>query len=226
MKLKSYLFSIFSIFLLCGIPHAGEQDNWYIADEWTVPDAVGIFYDRNETSGAERLYVGSSQGVQAFEMNGTLIQTLFQRRASIRQDTSSIQWILMVTVYFSTRIIYKSIGYGPGRVASVTVDHNGSNYYGQYSQSDEQQNFRLNFSGGNGTGASAYAVMDTNTSDTDSYNKFVTSVVVTDGGYNYTSETNATLTQNLSGSDYASFTVNLGSAWGTNWKNKYDISSR
>ena len=37
---------------------------------------VGIFYDRNETSGAERLYVGSSQGVQAFEMNGTLIQTL------------------------------------------------------------------------------------------------------------------------------------------------------
>ena len=36
MKLKSYLFSIFSLFLLCGIPHAGEQDNWYIADEWTV----------------------------------------------------------------------------------------------------------------------------------------------------------------------------------------------
>ena len=39
-------------------------------------NARGIFYDRNETSGAERLYVASSQGVQAFEMNGTLIQTL------------------------------------------------------------------------------------------------------------------------------------------------------
>ena len=64
--------------------------------------------------------------------------------------------------------------------------------------------------------------MDTNTSDTDSYNKFVTSVVVTDGGYNYTSETNATLTQNHSGSDYASFTVNLGSAWGTNWQKSHD----
>ena len=76
MKLKSYLFSIFSLFLLCGIPHAGEQDNWYIADEWTVNQPRGIFYDRNETSGAERLYVASSQGVQAFEMNGTLIQTL------------------------------------------------------------------------------------------------------------------------------------------------------
>ena len=32
------------------------------------------------------------------------------------------------------------------------------------SQWDDQQYFRLNFSGGNGTGASAYAVMDTNTS--------------------------------------------------------------
>ena len=50
-------------------------------------------------------------------------------------------------------------------------------------------------------------------------------MVVTDGGYNYTSETNATLTQNLSGSDYASFTVNLGSAWGTNWKISDNISS-
>ena len=86
MKLKSYLFSIFSLFLLGGITHAGEQDNWYIADEWTVPDAVGIFYDRNETSGAERLYVGSSQGVQAFEMNGTLIQTLFPAESSIGQE--------------------------------------------------------------------------------------------------------------------------------------------
>ena len=131
------------------------------------------------------------------------------------------------TVFYSTYHYLKSFGYGPGRVASVTVDHNGSNYYWPwYSQSEEQQNFRLNFSGGNGTGASAYAVMDTNTSSTSSsYNKFVTSVVVTDGGYNYTSETNATLTQNLSGSDYASFTVNLGSAWGTNWKISDNISS-
>ena len=41
------------------LAHAGEQDNWYIADEWTVPGASSIFYDRNETSGTERLYVGS-----------------------------------------------------------------------------------------------------------------------------------------------------------------------
>ena len=88
MKLKSYLFSIFSLFLLCGITHAGEQDNWYIADEWTVNQPRGIFYDRNETSGAERLYVASSQGVQAFEMNGTLIQTLDSSvRAQLDQNT-------------------------------------------------------------------------------------------------------------------------------------------
>ena len=68
------------------------------------------------------------------------------------------------TVFYSNYHYIKSFGYGPGRVASVTVDHNGSNYYGRYSQWEEQQNFRLNFSGGNGTGASAYAVMDTNTS--------------------------------------------------------------
>ena len=86
------------------------------------------------------------------------------------------------TVYYSTYYNLESIGYGPGRVASVTVDHNGSNYYGQASMGMIKIYFQLNFSGGNGTGASAYAVMDTNTSDTDDYNKFVTSVVVTDGG--------------------------------------------
>jgi len=224
MKLKSYLFSIFSLFLLCGIPHAGEQDNWYIADEWTVPDAVGIFYDRNETTGAERLYVGSSQGVQAFEMNGTLIPTLLPAESS---DWTRIPHSITVdangTVYYTTYYNLESIGYGPGRVASVTVDHNGSNYYGQHG--NDKDYFQLNFSGGNGTGANAYAVMDTNTSDTDDFNKFVTSVVVTNRGNNYTSETNATLTQNNSGSDYASFTVNLGSAWGTNWKISDNISS-
>ena len=223
MKLKSYLFSIFSLFLLGGITHAGEQDNWYIADEWTVPGAVGVFYDRNQTSGTDRLYVGSSQGVQAFEMNGTLIQTLFPAESSSwTRIPRSIAVDANGTVYYTTYYNLKSFGYGPGHVTSVTVDHNGSNYYGQGSQSDDINHFRLNFSGGNGTGASAYAVMDTNTSDTDSYNKFVTSVVVTDGGYNYTSETNATLTQNHSGSDYASFTVNLGSAWGTNWQKSHD----
>ena len=225
MKLKSYLFSIFSLFLLCGITHAGEQDNWYIADEWTVNQPRGIFYDRNETSGAERLYVASSQGVQAFEMNGTLIQTLDSGENN-QIHATDVTLGADGTVFYSNYHYIKSFGYGPGRVVSVTVDHNGSNYIGWYSQWEEQQNFRLNFSGGNGTGASAYAVMDTNTSSTSSsYNKFVTSVVVTDGGNNYTSETNATLTQNNGGSDYASFTVNLGSAWGTNWKISDNISS-
>ena len=35
------------------------------------------------------------------------------------------------TVYYTTYYNLKSFGYGPGHVTSVTVDHNGSNYYGQ-----------------------------------------------------------------------------------------------
>ena len=75
---------------------------------------VGVFYDRNETSGAERLYVGSSQGVQAFEMNGTLIQTLFQRRA-IDQDSHVYTVDANGTVFYSNYYNLKSFGYGPGR---------------------------------------------------------------------------------------------------------------
>ena len=87
------------------LAHAGEQDNWYIADEWTVPGgAVGVFYDRNETSGAERLYVGTSQGVQLFEMNGTLIQTLFPAESS--------SWTSIPR--------------------SIAVDANGTGYYSTY----------------------------------------------------------------------------------------------
>ena len=66
----------FTLLLVCGSGHAAEQDNWYLANEWSVSTARDIAYYEDKTSGTKMIYVlnGShtSSKLSVYEMNGTL----------------------------------------------------------------------------------------------------------------------------------------------------------
>ncbi len=205
----------FLITLLVG--RAAEQDNWYLAKEWPVTESRGVYYDHNSTTGEGRIFVGrgsvwdaTGRDFKIYDTNGTLLQTIGSGNfMDMTMDGNGT----LYTVSHNRVVAYSK---SPGRVVSVTVDANGSNLYKHWNN----QTFTLTFSGGGGTGASAHAVLDSNSSDTDSYNKFVTSVIVIDGGSDYSSEPNATLRSDMpkqANTVEANFTAVIGTDWGEDW---------
>ncbi|SVD87717.1 uncharacterized protein METZ01_LOCUS440571, partial [marine metagenome] len=85
-----------SAFLLAGIAassaslHAGEQDNWYLADEWSVSSSSGVAYEVNATTGKARIYVCSYDPgkLSVYETNGTLVREIsgFDRLRGVAVD--------------------------------------------------------------------------------------------------------------------------------------------
>jgi hypothetical protein len=70
------LLLIGSLFAVTSLP-AAEQDNWYLANEWSVPDANGIAYKVKASSGKALIYVSNiNNRLDIFETNGTLNQTI------------------------------------------------------------------------------------------------------------------------------------------------------
>ena len=122
------------------------------------------------------------------------------------------------TIYVAANNSVRAFSKSSGRVVSVTVDHPGSKYYKYWGDNE----FYLEFAGGGGSGTSAYAMMEENSSISSNYNKFVSSVVVTNGGSGYQSEPNATMRSDAphdtgDGGTDANFTAVLGTAWGQDW---------
>ncbi|MBU62019.1 MAG: hypothetical protein CMI26_05915 [Opitutae bacterium] len=196
---------------------AAEQDNWYIDKEWSVSESRGVHYDYNSTSGQERIFVGrgsvwdhSGRDIKIYDLNGTLKTTFGSGNfMDMTMDGNG-------TLYAVSHNRVVAFSKSPGRIVSVTVDDNGSNLYKHWGD----HSWNMTFSGGGGTGASALAVLEQNATDTDSYNKFVTSVYVSKGGMNYSSEVNATLRSDhpkTGNTVEPQFTVNLGVGWGENW---------
>jgi len=216
MKTSKFILTLsFLITLLVG--RAAEQDNWYLAKEWPVTESRGVYYDHNSTTGEGRIFVGrgsvwdaTGRDIKIYDTNGTLLQTFGSGNfMDMTMDGNGT----LYTVSHNRVVAYSK---SPGRVVSVTVDANGSNLYKHWNN----QTFTLTFSGGGGTGASAHAVLDSNSSDTDSYNKFVTSVIVIDGGSDYSSEPNATLRSDMpkqANTVEANFTAVIGTEWGEDW---------
>ncbi len=216
MKTSKFIPTL-SLLLTLLVGRAAEQDNWYLAKEWPVTESRGVYYDHNSTSGEGRIFVGrgsvwdaTGRDIKIYDTNGTLLQTFGSGNfMDMTMDGNGT----LYTVSHNRVVAYSK---SPGRVVSVTVDANGSNLYKHWNN----QTFTLTFSGGGGTGASAHAVLDSNSSDTDSYNKFVTSVIVIDGGRDYSSEPNATLRSDMpkqANTVEANFTAVIGTEWGEDW---------
>jgi hypothetical protein len=65
---------LLTFFLACLSGHAAEQDNWYLANEWSRTQSAGVFHYVDQNSGSERIYVAradSTAEIYVYEMNGT-----------------------------------------------------------------------------------------------------------------------------------------------------------
>ena len=216
MKTSKFILPL-SLTLTALVGRAAEQDNWYLAKEWPVTESRGVYYDHNITTGEGRIFVGrgsvwdnTGRDIKIYDTNGTLQNTFGHGNF---MDLVMDEKGTLYTVSHNRVVAFSN---SPGRVTSVTVDAPGSNLYRHWSN----QNFTIQFSGGGGSGATAYALLEMNSSDTDSYNKYVSSVLILDGGAGYSSEPNATLRTDMpkqANTVEANFTAVIGSAWGEDW---------
>ena len=81
MKTKTYAFIAFlSILLVCPLGYAAEQDNWYLANEWSVSNAQGVAYYEDNATGIGQIYLanGSSNSakISVFDLNGSLARNI------------------------------------------------------------------------------------------------------------------------------------------------------
>lgn len=214
-KLQLLIVTICSFFLSHSI-YSAEQDNWYLAKSWDLSEVMSVYVDMNQSGEGNLIFAArgsiwdnNGRDIQVFDFNGTLLNTF--GKGSFMDITMDANGTIYVAAQNSVRSFSKS----SGRVVSVTVDHPGSKYYKHWSDTD----YYITFTDENGSGATAYAVMEQNASDTSSYNKYVASIIVTEGGL-YQSEPNATvrskIDSNNGGSD-ANLTAVLGLAWGQDW---------
>ena len=79
IKNSKLIHGILALFYcVCG--NAAEQDNWYIANEWTVNNPQGIVYYEDNNTGVKQIYVcnGSSTAakISVYELNGTLARDI------------------------------------------------------------------------------------------------------------------------------------------------------
>jgi hypothetical protein len=216
MKTSKFILPLSLLLTSLGV-RAAEQDNWYLAKEWPVIESRGVYYDLNITTGEGRIFVGrgsvwdnTGRDIKIYDTNGTLKNTFGHGNF---MDLAMDEKGTLYTVSHNRVVAFSN---SPGRVTSVTVDAPGSNLYRHWSN----QNFTIQFSGGGGSGATAYALLEMNSSDTDSYNKYVSSVLILDGGAGYSSEPNATLRSDMpkqANTVEANFTAVIGTAWGEDW---------
>ena len=211
-KLQLLIVTICSFFLSHSI-YSAEQDNWYLAKSWDLSEVMSVYVDMNQSGEGNLIFAARGsiwdnygRDIQVFDFNGTLLNTF--GKGSFMDITMDANGTIYVAAQNSVRSFSKS----SGRVVSVTVDHPGSKYYKHWSDTD----YYITFTDENGSGATAYAVMEQNASDTSSYNKYVASIIVTEGGL-YQSEPNATVRSNIdsnNGGSDANLTAVLGLAWG------------
>ena len=63
IKNSKLIHGILALFY-CLFGNAAEQDNWYIANEWTVNDPQGIVYYEDNNTGVKQIYVCEGSAVQ------------------------------------------------------------------------------------------------------------------------------------------------------------------
>ena len=70
----------FTLLLACPIGHAAEQDNWYLANEWSVSSAQGVAYYEDNVTGIGQIYVANGSGTSAkisvYDLNGSLARNI------------------------------------------------------------------------------------------------------------------------------------------------------
>ncbi len=80
MKSKTirFLSLLLPCLLTCSIGHAYEQDNWYLANEWSLSGSAGLTYFEDNTTGIGQIYATStsSDNIKVYDLNGSLARTI------------------------------------------------------------------------------------------------------------------------------------------------------
>ena len=70
----------FTLFLACPSGHAAEQDNWYLANEWSVSETKGVAYYEDNVTGIGQIYVcngdSGSAKISVYDLNGSLARNI------------------------------------------------------------------------------------------------------------------------------------------------------
>ena len=81
MIIKKSNIAILLIYLLSTLPiFSAEQDNWYIANEWTVTGGTGVAYYEDNNTGVGQIYVcngsSTSSKISVYDLNGSLARDI------------------------------------------------------------------------------------------------------------------------------------------------------
>ena len=75
-SIHKFAFSLTACLLACFSGHAYEQDNWYLANEWSVSSPHGLAYYKDNSSGVGQIYVcnqiTTSSRISVYDLNGSL----------------------------------------------------------------------------------------------------------------------------------------------------------
>ena len=74
-SIRKFTFFLTACLLASSAMHAAEQDNWYLANEWSRTQSAGVFHYMDQNTGSEHIYVAradSTAEIYVYEMNGTL----------------------------------------------------------------------------------------------------------------------------------------------------------
>jgi hypothetical protein len=73
--LSTFIFGL----LACWKTYAGEQDNWYLAREWSLSYGTGVAYHEDNTTGIGQIYVVCENGnrdIKVYDLNGSLARSI------------------------------------------------------------------------------------------------------------------------------------------------------
>ena len=73
--LSTFIFGL----LACWKTHAGEQDNWYLAKEWSLSYGAGVAYHEDNTTGIGQIYVVCENGnrdIKVYDLNGSIARSI------------------------------------------------------------------------------------------------------------------------------------------------------
>ncbi len=125
--LSTFIFGL----LTCWKTHAGEQDNWYLAKEWSLSSASGVAYYENNATGIGQIYViceNNSRDVKVYDLNGSLARsiTIASNRYYPRDLALDENGTIYIAEYYSVTCLDNNGSFRWRKGRNATISSSGS----------------------------------------------------------------------------------------------------
>ncbi len=125
--LSTFIFGL----LTCWKTHAGEQDNWYLAKEWSLSSASGIAYHENNATGIGQIYVvceNTSRDIKVYDLNGSLARsiTIASNRYYPRDLVLDENGTIYISEYYSVTCLDNNGSFRWRKGRNATISNYGS----------------------------------------------------------------------------------------------------